>query len=94
VLSLPSIALDTRFPAGMTTFVYNDMPITCENLKAVIQKEYRRYGRFARTNPAPSDFLDEGVSASITARLLKVDQSFRQAIIKKSIDECVLKCVG
>jgi hypothetical protein len=56
------MALDTRFPAGMTTCMYNDMPITYENLKAVIQKEYRRYGRFARTNPAPSDFLDEGVS--------------------------------
>jgi hypothetical protein len=26
--SLPSMALDIRFPAGMTTFMYNDMPLT------------------------------------------------------------------
>lgn len=38
--------------------------------------------------------LDEGLSASIADRWLKVDQSFRPAIVKKSIDECVLKCVG
>ncbi|MGR8941901.1 MAG: group I truncated hemoglobin, partial [Gammaproteobacteria bacterium] len=38
--------------------------------------------------------LDEGLSASIADRWLKVDQSFRSAIVKKTIDECVLKCVG
>jgi hemoglobin-like flavoprotein len=38
--------------------------------------------------------LDEGLSESIADRWLKVDQSFRPAIVKKSIDECVLKCVG
>lgn len=38
--------------------------------------------------------LDEGLSASVADRWLKVDQSFRPAIVKKSIDECVLKCVG
>jgi len=38
--------------------------------------------------------LEEGLSESIADRWLKVDQSFRPAIVKKSIDECVLKCVG
>jgi hemoglobin-like flavoprotein len=38
--------------------------------------------------------LDEGLPASVADRWLKVDQSFRPAIVKKSIDECVLKCVG
>lgn len=38
--------------------------------------------------------LAEGLSAGIADRWLAVDQSFRPAIVKKSIDECVLKCVG
>jgi hypothetical protein len=38
--------------------------------------------------------LDERLSVSVAGRWLKVDQSFRPAIVKKSIDECVLKCVG
>ncbi len=38
--------------------------------------------------------LDEGLSESIADRWVKVDQSFRQGIVKKSIDECVLKCRG
>jgi truncated hemoglobin YjbI len=38
--------------------------------------------------------LAEGLSADIAERWLKVDRSFRAAIAKKSIDECVLKCVG
>lgn len=38
--------------------------------------------------------LAEGLSASIADRWLKVDQSFWSAIVKKSVDECVLKCVG
>jgi len=38
--------------------------------------------------------LDEGLSESIAERWLKVDQSYRSAIVKKSVDECVLKCVG
>lgn len=38
--------------------------------------------------------LAEGLSASIAERWLKVDQSFWSALIKKSVDECVLKCVG
>jgi len=38
--------------------------------------------------------LDEGLSASVADRWLKVDQSYRSAIVKKSVDECVLKCVG
>ncbi len=38
--------------------------------------------------------LAEGLSSSITERWLRVDRSFRPAIVKKSVDECVLKCVG
>jgi truncated hemoglobin YjbI len=38
--------------------------------------------------------LAEGLSADIAERWLKVDRSFRAAIAKKSVDECVLKCVG
>jgi hypothetical protein len=30
----------------------------------------------------------------IADRRLAIDQSFRPAIVKKSVDECVLKCVG
>ena len=38
--------------------------------------------------------LDEGFSASIAERWLKVDDSFRKSIVKKSVDECVMKCRG
>lgn len=38
--------------------------------------------------------LAEGLSASITERWLNVDRSFHPALVKKSVDECVLKCVG
>lgn len=38
--------------------------------------------------------LDEDLPESIADRWLKVDQSFRQGIVKKSIDECVMKCKG
>lgn len=38
--------------------------------------------------------LAEGLSTSIAERWLAVDRSFRPAIVKKSVDECVLKCVG
>lgn len=38
--------------------------------------------------------LAEGLSTSIAERWLKVDQSFRAAIAKKNVDECVLKCIG
>lgn len=38
--------------------------------------------------------LDEGFSESIAERWLKVDDSFRNSIVKKSVDECVLKCRG
>ncbi len=38
--------------------------------------------------------LDEGFSASIADRWLKVDDSFRKSIVKQSIAECVLKCRG
>jgi hemoglobin-like flavoprotein/truncated hemoglobin YjbI len=38
--------------------------------------------------------LAEGLSTAIADRWLAVDRSFRPAIVKKSVDECVLKCVG
>ncbi|MCX7098560.1 MAG: globin domain-containing protein [Methylococcales bacterium] len=38
--------------------------------------------------------LDEGFSESVAERWLKVDDSFRSSIVKQSIDECVLKCLG
>lgn len=38
--------------------------------------------------------LDEGLSPSIADRWLKVDSSFREGIVKTSVDECVLKCRG
>lgn len=38
--------------------------------------------------------LAEGLSTAIADRWLKVDQSFRAAIAKKTVDECVLKCLG
>ena len=38
--------------------------------------------------------LAQGLSATIADRWLKVDQSFRPGIVKQSIDECVMKCVG
>lgn len=38
--------------------------------------------------------LAEGLSESVADRWLKVDQAFWPAIIKKSVDECVMKCQG
>jgi nitric oxide dioxygenase len=38
--------------------------------------------------------LAEGLSTSIADRWLQVDRAFRPAIVKKSVDECVLKCLG
>jgi len=38
--------------------------------------------------------LDEGLSDSVANRWLKVDDSFTESIVKKSVDECVLKCRG
>jgi truncated hemoglobin YjbI/hemoglobin-like flavoprotein len=38
--------------------------------------------------------LDQGLSASVADRWLKMDRSFRAGIVKKSVDECVLKCRG
>jgi hypothetical protein len=38
--------------------------------------------------------IAEGHSGSIADRWLKVDDSFRASIVKTSVDECVLKCVG
>ncbi len=38
--------------------------------------------------------LEEGLSALVAERWLKVDDSFRASIVKKSIDECVMKCLG
>lgn len=38
--------------------------------------------------------LAEGLSESIADRWLKVDRAFWPAIVKKSVDECVMKCKG
>ncbi|NOQ14033.1 MAG: hypothetical protein GQ583_06070 [Methyloprofundus sp.] len=38
--------------------------------------------------------LDEGCSDSVADRWLKVDDSFTESIVKTSVDECVLKCLG
>jgi hemoglobin len=38
--------------------------------------------------------LAEGISAELTERWLSVDRSFRAAIVKHSVDECVMKCKG
>lgn len=37
---------------------------------------------------------EQGLSESVCERWLKVDRSFRPAIVKNSVDECVMKCVG
>lgn len=38
--------------------------------------------------------LDEGFDESVAGRWLAVDDSFRESIVKKSVDECVMKCRG
>lgn len=47
-----------------------------------------------RQNILRQAILDEGLSESVAERWLKVDDSFTESIVKKSKDECVLKCVG
>ena len=41
-----------------------------------------------------NSIIAEGLSESIAKKWLNIDHSFRAAIVKKSIDECVLKCQG
>jgi len=38
--------------------------------------------------------LDEGLSEETAEAWLQVDDSFRHGIVKKTVDDCVLKCVG
>lgn len=38
--------------------------------------------------------MDEGFDESVVTRWLKVDESFRESIVKNSVDECVMKCRG
>jgi len=38
--------------------------------------------------------LDQGLDQSIADRWLKVDHAFRAGIVKRSVDECVMKCQG
>jgi len=38
--------------------------------------------------------LAEGLDSSIADRWLKVDDAFRASIVKKSVDDCVMKCQG
>lgn len=40
------------------------------------------------------EILDEGLGEQIADRWLKVDRAFRHGIVKKSVDECVMKCPG
>ncbi len=47
-----------------------------------------------RENILRRAILQEGLSDSIAERWLAVDHAFRSAIVKKSMDECVLKCLG
>lgn len=37
---------------------------------------------------------DAGLSADIQERWLRIDNAFRPAIVKHSLDECVMRCVG
>ncbi len=37
---------------------------------------------------------DEGLSESIIERWMKVEEGFRDAIVKKGADECVMRCMG
>lgn len=41
-----------------------------------------------------ASILEEGLSEEIARKWLAVDRSFRPAIVKKSLDECVMKCKG
>lgn len=47
-----------------------------------------------RSELLKSTIMNEGLSESIADRWLKVDNAFRPGIVKKSIDECVMKCKG
>lgn len=38
--------------------------------------------------------LAQGFSAAIAKQWLEIDDSFRSSMVKKSVDECVLKCKG
>jgi truncated hemoglobin YjbI len=38
--------------------------------------------------------LEQGLSEEIARRWLSIDHAFRAGIVKKSVDECVLKCFG
>jgi len=38
--------------------------------------------------------LDEGYSIAVAEHWLRVDDSFRESIVKQSVDDCVLKCQG
>ncbi|MDM8546954.1 globin domain-containing protein [Candidatus Venteria ishoeyi] len=47
-----------------------------------------------RQNILCQAILDEGLSPEIAERWLQVDDNFRSSIVKKSVNECVLKCSG
>jgi truncated hemoglobin YjbI len=38
--------------------------------------------------------IEQGLSDSVANRWLMVDRSFKDAIVKESIDDCVMKCMG
>lgn len=70
-----------NYPGDTPAFVHMHMFIT-EEMAEVREKILREA------------ILAEGLSESIADRWLKVDRAFRPAIVKKSVDECVLKCKG
>lgn len=72
---------DNHYTGDTPAFVHMHMFITDE-MSGIRQQMLRQA------------ILDEGHSESIAERWLKVDDSFRQSIVKKSVDECVLKCRG
>ncbi|MGZ8190065.1 MAG: globin domain-containing protein [Methylococcaceae bacterium] len=70
-----------NYTGDTPAFVHMHMFITCE--MADVRETLLR-----------NAILAEGLSASIAERWLKVDRAFRPAIVKQSVDDCVLKCLG
>lgn len=72
---------ENRYNGDTPAFVHMHMMIT-EEMLAVREKILR------------NAILEQGLSTAIAERWLKVDRAFHPAIVKQSVDECVLKCQG
>ena len=72
---------ENRYKGDTPAFIHMHMFITEEMLEV-------------RERILFSAILAEGLSESIAERWLKVDRAFWAAIVKNSVDECVLKCRG